>query len=299
MNVSGARQETGAVYGVGGGDSTDSTTNTPGTIGAKNSASAFPVGANPLEGLSPPGGFDPFQMIGSLFGSLFQNKGNDSGNMFDLGSILSGILQFAGSLLGQATGAAGPEAPATPVPAPPPAPINDTKKPDDPSCEEPEPDAEIEEPTDPQCEPEEPPDQRCERAIWLAPHQNIDVITADNESFSAARADASATGGLTGPGYGLQAETWRTQEKEIENKGGLDKDSKFELDFSLGSAAGVGNVVKPDFALDLKAIAEAATELIESNTTILNVAQMFGGQHNVGSHAENAILSARKEGEAL
>lgn len=126
------------------------------------------------------------------------------------------------------------------------------------------------------------------------------VITAKAESFAGARAGYSAKGGIAGIGYGVEAEVWAGVGAKAEINGGLDKDGKFKIEFSLGIAAGVGCMVKFKLEFDTKVFAKVAADVISLAADILGdifgaVAGLFDGGSGGGKHAGKALAAAIKQ----
>lgn len=123
------------------------------------------------------------------------------------------------------------------------------------------------------------------------------VVNAKAESFAGARAGYSAKGGIAGIGYGVEAEVWAGAGAKAEINGGLDKDGKFKLEFSVGIAAGVGCMMKFNFEFDTKLFGKVAADVIGLAGDILGdvfgaVAGLFDGGSGEGKHAGQAISAA-------
>ena len=126
------------------------------------------------------------------------------------------------------------------------------------------------------------------------------VINAKAESFAGARAGYSAKGGVAGIGYGVEAEVWAGAGAKAEINGGLDKNGKFNIEFSLGIAAGVGCMVKFKLEFDTKAFAKVAVDVIGFAADIVGdifgaVAGLFDGGSGGGKHAGKALAAAIKQ----
>ncbi len=126
------------------------------------------------------------------------------------------------------------------------------------------------------------------------------VINAKAESFAGARAGYSAKGGIAGIGYGIEAEVWAGAGAKAEINGGLEKDGKFKLQFSLGIAAGVGAMVKINFEFDTKVFGKVVGDLVGVAGDIIGglfgaVAGLFDGGKGDGAHAGKAITAAIKQ----
>ena len=126
------------------------------------------------------------------------------------------------------------------------------------------------------------------------------VIQAKAESFAGARAGYSAQGGIAGIGYGVECEVWAGAGAKAEINGGLNKDGKFKLQFSLGIAAGVGCMFKINFEFDTKAFGKVAADVIGMAGDVLGgifgaVAGLFDGGSGDGAHAGKAISAAIRQ----
>jgi hypothetical protein len=126
------------------------------------------------------------------------------------------------------------------------------------------------------------------------------IVNAKAESFAGARAGYSAKGGVAGIGYGIEAEVWAGAGAKAEINGGLDKDGKFHLDFSLGLAAGVGCMVKVKFEFDTKIFGKIAGDIIGAAGDVLGgifgaVAGLFDGGSGNGKRAGQAISNAIRQ----
>lgn len=126
------------------------------------------------------------------------------------------------------------------------------------------------------------------------------LVNAKAESFAGARAGYSAQGGIAGVGYGVECEVWAGAGAKAEINGGLDKDGKFKLEFSLGIAAGVGCMVKINFEFDTKIFGKVAGDLISVAGDIFGgifgaVAGLFDGGSGDGNRAGQAIAGAIRQ----
>lgn len=126
------------------------------------------------------------------------------------------------------------------------------------------------------------------------------VVNAKAESFAGARAGYSAKAGIAGVGAGVEAEVWAGAGARAEINGGLDKEGKFKLEFSLGIAAGVGCMVKFKLEFDTKEFAKVATDVIKFAADIVGdifgaVAGLFDGGSGEGRHAGKALAAAIKQ----
>lgn len=126
------------------------------------------------------------------------------------------------------------------------------------------------------------------------------IIQAKAESFAGARAGYSAKGGIAGVGYGVEAEVWAGAGAKAEINGGLEKDGKFKLQFSLGIAAGVGCMVKINFEFDTKIFGKVAGDIIGAVGGVFGdlfgaVAGLFDGGSGDGKRAGKAIGDAIKQ----
>lgn len=126
------------------------------------------------------------------------------------------------------------------------------------------------------------------------------IVNAKAESFAGARAGYSAQGGIAGIGYGIEAEAWAGAGAKAEINGGLDKDGKFHLNFSLGLAAGVGCMLKVNFEFDTKIFGKIAGDIIGAAGDVLggifgSVAGLFDGGSGNGKRAGQAISNASRQ----
>lgn len=126
------------------------------------------------------------------------------------------------------------------------------------------------------------------------------VVKAKAESFAGARAGYSAKGGVAGIGYGIEVEVWAGAGAKAEINGGLDKDGKFKLEFSLGIAAGVGAMVKFNLEIDTKILGKIIADVVSAAGDVLGgifgaVAGLFDGGSGEGAHAGKAIAAAIKK----
>ena len=126
------------------------------------------------------------------------------------------------------------------------------------------------------------------------------VVNAKAESFAGARAGYSAKGGVAGIGYGIEAEVWAGAGAKFEVNGGLDKDGKFKLEFSIGIAAGVGAMVKIKLEIDTKVIGKVIGDVVKAVGDVIGaifgaVAGLFDGGSGKGAHAGQAITAAIKQ----
>ncbi len=126
------------------------------------------------------------------------------------------------------------------------------------------------------------------------------LVNAKAESFAGARAGYSAKGGIAGVGYGVECEVWAGAGAKAEINGGLDKEGKFKLEFSLGIAAGVGCMVKINFEFDTKIFGKVAGDIIAAAGDIFGgifgaVAGLFDGGSGDGKRAGQAIAGAIRQ----
>jgi hypothetical protein len=125
------------------------------------------------------------------------------------------------------------------------------------------------------------------------------VVNAKAEAFAGARAGYSAKGGVAGVGYGIEAEVWAGAGAKAEINGGLDKDGKFKVEFSLGIACGVGAMVKINFEFDTKNFGKVVTGVVKAAGDVIGaivgaVAGLFDGGSGDGKHAGQVVASAIK-----
>lgn len=126
------------------------------------------------------------------------------------------------------------------------------------------------------------------------------IIQAKAESFAGARAGYSAKGGIAGVGYGIEAEVWAGAGAKAEINGGLEKDGKFKISFSIGIAAGVGCMAKINFEFDTKIFGKVAADVISMAGDVVGgifgaVAGLFDGGSGGGKHAGQAISAAIRQ----
>ncbi len=126
------------------------------------------------------------------------------------------------------------------------------------------------------------------------------VVNAKAEAFAGARAGYSAKGGVAGVGYGVDMEVWAGAGAKIELNGGLEKDGKFKIQFSIGVAAGVGAMMKFNLEFDTKVFGKVVGDLVGKAGDIVGdifgaVAGLFDGGSGKGAHAGKALAAAIKQ----
>lgn len=126
------------------------------------------------------------------------------------------------------------------------------------------------------------------------------LVNAKAESFAGARAGYSAKGGVAGVGYGIECEVWAGAGAKAEINGGLDKNGKFKIEFSLGISVGVGCMVKFSLEFDTKIFGKIAGDIIAAAGDVFGsifgeVASLFDGGSGDGKRAGQAIAGAIRQ----
>lgn len=123
------------------------------------------------------------------------------------------------------------------------------------------------------------------------------VATGKAEAFAGARAGFVAKGGMGGVQGGVGVEVWAGAGAKIEGTAAL-KNGKFDVDFSIGAAVGVGFKINIKIEIDLKKAAKTFGDILTfmgGGGIFAAVGALFGGGKGDGSQASKAIGDAAKQ----